>query len=355
MSAWKNASRSAYKQERPRNETVYITLPLGGSISLSQQTGREELAMKYLLGTLSEEERSQFEERYFSDDAEFEEIEIAEDELIDKYVRNELSTPDNERFEQALARSPRLMDRVQTARVFADRLRASDTIAPASPVVEQTRDLHEKRSWWSNLFGSSATPQFALAFSVLLLLIGGLALLFGWLRLNEQSIQLANQQAALEQRQRELNKQAADLKNQLEQLANSSSPVTPTETPNHIETPTPQSGRSFVAMILSPGGTRGGGSESTIHIPPGTQYVRMTLNVRDTDYSSYNAVVRIAEQTPISSSSRLTLQRTRSGAVVVFSIAANRLQPGDYVVELSGRTPTGTSESVDEYQFRIVK
>ena len=308
--------------------------------------------MKYLLGTLSEEERAEFEERYFSDDAEFEEIEIAEEELIDKYVRNELSTADNERVEQALARSPRLMDRVLTARVFADRLRASHTIVQSG--AEPARDFPERRIWSSNLFGTSATPRFAQAFSLLLLLIGSLALLLGWLRLNEQKKRLATQQAALEQRQGELKRQADDLKNQREQLANASAHPTPTETPNQIKTPT-QSGRSFVAMILSPGGTRGDGLENTIRIPTGTQHVRLTLNVRDTDYSSYAAVVHTVEQTTISSSSRLTLQRARSGAIVVFSIAASKLQPGDYVVHLSGRTPAGTSQSIDEYQFRIIK
>src|SRR5262245_43346719 len=110
--------------------------------------------MRYLLGTLSEAERARLEEGYFSDDKEFEEIEIAEEELIDRYVRGELTGTDRKEFEQTVARSPRLMERVEFAKLFADRLR------PASaPIVAPV-----KRRWWDGLFGFGRSSQLALAF-----------------------------------------------------------------------------------------------------------------------------------------------------------------------------------------------
>ena len=61
---------------------------------MSAQKDREESAIRYLLGGLSESERTSLEEKFFADDKEFEELEIAEGELVDRYVRRELSAAD---------------------------------------------------------------------------------------------------------------------------------------------------------------------------------------------------------------------------------------------------------------------
>ena len=190
--------------------------------------------MRYLLGTLSEEERDRFEEMYFSDDAAFEEVEIAEGELIDRYVRGELAKSDRARFEAVLAASPRLGERVQFARVWKDKLAASHA-QPIASVADTYKAPHTGPSWWARLFGSSAdsrVPGLALAFGVLLVLVGGGALFAGWLRLREESRRLEAQQAVLQQRERELDQQAANLKSQAEQLAKQNPPQPlPTETP----------------------------------------------------------------------------------------------------------------------------
>src|SRR6476619_2765400 len=100
-----------------------------GANRLSRQSNQTETTRRYLLGTLSDEERDRFEEMYFSDDAAFDEVEIAEGELIDRYVRGELSKPDRAQFESVVARSPRLVERVEFARVWKDKLAASSATA----------------------------------------------------------------------------------------------------------------------------------------------------------------------------------------------------------------------------------
>ena len=202
---------------------------------MSRQTNKEELTLQYLLGTLSDEERARVEERYFSNDADFEEIEIAEEELIDRYVRGELSETDRNRFETNLAGLPRIAERVHFARTWKEKLASSPDNSIAASRVE-SRDVGRRQtSWWSNLFGfsgASRTPRLAVAFTVLLLLVGGTVVLTEWMRLREQS----RQQSALEQRQRELDKQAADLKAQVEQLATQSPQPSPTENVTSSET-----------------------------------------------------------------------------------------------------------------------
>ena len=317
--------------------------------------------MQYLQGTLSDEERSRLEERYFSDDAEFEEIEIAEEELIDRYVRGELSEVERNQFETTLAASPRLTERVEFARIWKEKLAASLEPSPAALGEEPRTADRQRVSWWSSLFGFSAesrAPRLALAFSVLLILVGGIALLAGWLRLREQSRQLAAQQAALEQRQRELDKQAADLKSQADQLANQTPQPSPTENatpPKQIEEQSPTASTPFVALALSPGGTRSSGPGHDLRIPPGTKEVRLILNLRDQDYSSYRAVIRRVGGPTVFSPGPVTPRRTRSGSVLTLSVPAHRLLPGDYLISLNGRTSTGATEPADDYSFRVIK
>ena len=179
----------------------------------------------------------------------------------------------------------------------------------------------------------------------------------GWLRLREQSRQLASQQAALEQRQRELDKQAADLRSQADQLANRSPQPSPTENatpPKQIEEQSPTASTPFVALALSPGGTRSSGPGHDLRIPPGTKEVRLTLNLRDSDYTSYQVAIRPVGGAPIFSANSKPPRRG-SAAVLTFSVPASLLLPGDYLISLNGRTSTGTTESVDDYQFRVLK
>ena len=55
--------------------------------------------MRYLLGDLSEDEKTRMEEAFFADNARFEELELAEEELIDAYVRDNLSLKERRQFQ----------------------------------------------------------------------------------------------------------------------------------------------------------------------------------------------------------------------------------------------------------------
>src|ERR1051326_3608634 len=62
-------------------------------------TGDDEVTIrKYLLGQLSAEDREEFERRYFSDEQLFEELQAAEDELIDDFLSDNLSQTDVDMF-----------------------------------------------------------------------------------------------------------------------------------------------------------------------------------------------------------------------------------------------------------------
>ena len=75
---------------------------------------------RYLLGRLSDAESDALEGRLLHDARFFEEAEMAEDDLVDRYDRGELSAEDRKRFERHLLPAPRIRDRVRVARALRD-------------------------------------------------------------------------------------------------------------------------------------------------------------------------------------------------------------------------------------------
>ena len=70
---------------------------------------------RYLLGELSEQERDQLDQRYFSDDEQFEILSALEDELVHDYVSGDLSDQESKRFEAHNLKSPRIKHKAQLA------------------------------------------------------------------------------------------------------------------------------------------------------------------------------------------------------------------------------------------------
>ncbi|HKN84074.1 MAG TPA: hypothetical protein VJW17_11580 [Pyrinomonadaceae bacterium] len=298
------------------------------------------------------------EERYFSDDAEFEEIEIAEEELIDRYVRGELSGNDIDRLEETIAASPRLMNRIEFAKLFANRL--ATTEASLSEPAPTRQSDSKTTSWWNRLFGLSAESRnlrLATAFCILLLIVGGAALLSGWLRLRGETKRLMAQQAALEQRQQELDKRAADLKTQTEELAKRSQQP-PLQTPSPVEVaqqPAPQNANRVVYLSLFPGSTRSTSGSSSMRVGPGTSEVQLTLSLRSTDYPVYRVIVFNADRAQVFSQSGLKARATKIGSVLRFRVPANRLPAGDYYVSVFDGAAGSSGSSVEDYVFHIIR
>ena len=75
----------------------------------------EILLTNYLLGKLSEEEAVQVEDRAFADAAYRGELEAAEADLIDAYVRGDLTQSDRREFERRFLTSPGRRGKVEFA------------------------------------------------------------------------------------------------------------------------------------------------------------------------------------------------------------------------------------------------
>ncbi|MDT5261135.1 MAG: hypothetical protein QOC61_139, partial [Acidobacteriota bacterium] len=106
----------------------------------SPHPGDEELIVRYLLGEAGEDESRRVEEWYFRDDDSLEELEAAENELIDAYVAGELTPERRTRFESLFLRSEARRRRVENARALrAALINPAPTNAHTAPTETPAR------------------------------------------------------------------------------------------------------------------------------------------------------------------------------------------------------------------------
>ena len=92
----------------------------------------QSLIRKYLLNQLTGEQQQQFEQRLLTDDGVFEELEIAEDELIDEFLSEKLSEDERVRFEQYFLAMPERQQKVRFSRTLSRYVRANEKLDDAS-------------------------------------------------------------------------------------------------------------------------------------------------------------------------------------------------------------------------------
>lgn len=291
-------------------------------------------------------------------DQNFEEFDIAEDELIDAYVRGELSIQDRKALEKGLRNSPELVARLHFARLLSQAVDRRAGVAEAvSDQVPEKLKLRPPK-WWPFWLTLRLRPAFALALAATaLIIIGGVGLLAGWIRLRHDSQQLAAQQAALNQQKLELQKSVDDqrlmneqirtqLKERLEEHeADQKLIAALRQAQNQQSTNSPA---TVATLFLLPG--LRSSEENPFKLPAGTSRIRLQLAVEPIAYVSFLAQIKNSQDNQIF---QKTLRSPRSGKLVTITIPSKMLTPGVYTLQLSGTTLEGQTEPVHNYTFRI--
>src|SRR3954467_11632978 len=91
----------------------------GGESDMRAERSDEAVLIPYLLGQLTEAEQAKVEDRAFEDAGFLEALEAAEADLIDSYVRHELSPADRRSFESRFLNSAQRRSKVEFARALA--------------------------------------------------------------------------------------------------------------------------------------------------------------------------------------------------------------------------------------------
>ena len=297
----------------------------------------------------------------------FEDFEIAEEELIDAYVRNELSAEDSKLVEKGLRTSPQLVARLHFARMLARASSAQEftfpTVAEPETFADHTQTEIEKRSWWKGFFSAAWVPQpafrVALSFGLIFVLVGGVALIFGWIKLRDEANRLARERAAVEQQRQELEKRLAEQRSK-EQPAPDQKLREPPEAPEKtlVDSKPPQRPRdqtsppisNFAHILLIPTGSRGGESR-VLTLSPAASGVRFDLSLETTDYSRYRVMITSATGKKIT---QQDVERSPSSSTLSIRVPAKRFRQGDYQIRVSGLTSSGAFE-VENYVFRVIE
>jgi hypothetical protein len=312
---------------------------------------KEAVETRYLLGKLSDSEAALLEERYFAEDDVFDEIETAEDELVDAYVRGSLSAEDRKRFEDKVSPSARLAERVEFARLL------SKVPSPSQPIQQSAEE-----SWWQRLFIVSWVPNAAVSTAVavgLLLIVVGSPAALVWLRMRDEN-RLVAERVAMEQQRQQLeqrlseqqSKSNTDLQNSKAEEARLLQELQATREELARTNPQPALPASILLFANS---SRAPGNRDLLTVPSTASTIQLKLVLDSDDYASYQATIKSPDDRDILKRQGLKPGRSGQARIIVLQFAAQLLSSGQYVVRVSGLTPSGTYESVAEYPVRITK
>lgn len=298
----------------------------------------QDRARRYLLGKMSEQETVEFESQFFVDHDLFEELAGLENELIDSFVRGELSTEERQEFEDGYLISPERRANVEFARTLAVHLAGQEQAA-----LPHSQSAHAQPRRFP-LLGQPAVMRLAIA-TMFLAAIS----MISWLtvtnrRLYQDLDRVRAEQSKSQQQEQELRRQLAVLgARNGENIVPETSVVQPL-------------GPDIIALTLSPGGQRTSGSPRALVVTPAALLVRLQLLLEHDDYPTYRAAVENADGARIWKKNGLKSQSGRDGiTTVVFGLPPQILKNGDSIVKLSGVTAKGQIEEIGDYRFLVAR
>lgn len=350
------------------------------------ETKNIEEMKRYLFHETSDDERGALEERFFADDDLFFELVDLENDLVDRYARNELKADERARFERSLSVLPDRREKVANAAALQKFIVEENqpAIMPARNIAEEKQIV--RRNVF-NLFGfRMPVLQLAGAAMMILLTVGVGYLLYERARINEELARLRGSEQSgrvseLEQRENALqeqvkqsNEREQNLQNQItnergqsdildselererseksrlereiEILRKQKTNLPPVE-PQEIEPPAP----IIAAIILSPASnSRGvaGNNVKTIKVDANTAKIAATLQIPK-ESTGENFSIKL-EGAPLAEN--IKPQKTRQGSKFIsVAIPAQKLS----LDKENLLTVTGDDASRYNYIFRPQK
>jgi hypothetical protein len=328
--------------------TIETILGLESRRNLKQDTEYEEILVRYLLGQMTEEEQQQVEERYIGHDEFFERLLVVEDELIDRYVRDQLSDQEREHFERYFLSTPtrrKRMEFAETLNYYSSRPDKNIGALPAiSPAVSRAA------------LGTPIRSAFWMAVAAALIM----ALSISWLLVDRAQLKREIEQtnALLEEAERE----RQELHQSAERDARDKGPLQrPDEQVNPGKQIAPdrpsdqQPSIGIVSLVLTPGLVRGGGEVKKVVITPQTQSVILKVKFAGEEYKSYQVVISTVEGREVYNQVWVKEKVNRKNKTIKVVVPAGLFSEQDYTLKLSGVTATGDEEYIGEYFFRAAR
>ena len=268
---------------------------------------KHEVLERYLLGEVSDDERTEIEEGYFADDGLFDQLVDLQNDLVDAYARGTLPPADRKRFEERFMTTGSGVARTEFARALQQKI--------------------GKRTPDKNV----SFRKFAIAAAIAIVVVAG-----AWI---EYSV-----------RQRQT-PPIAKSQPQVRHIAAPPAPVQAQAQPAPIQAT--QAPAALVTVLLTPGGTREGEAAPPLVLRPAPQVVRVELVLDNDRYDAYAAKLEDVEGRVLWKEQSLRATTAKSGRTVTVSVPAKLLPPGDYIVALQG-IREGKASDINDYTFTVV-
>jgi len=305
------------------------------------ETADELSLVKYLLGDLPEAAQARVEDRALAD-ADFRSaLDAAEADLIDAYVRDELSAAERRAFEQRFLGSPQRRRKIAFARNLAQ-------VAAETTAAE--RDFSTPLSAWQTLVGVlrgwSPALQLAATLAALLCIVGVSSIIF-------QNTQLRSRVAVLESQGRDFQAQKENLQRRLgdeqARAGDLAAQLQRRQTASGAQA-------SFVAsLVLLPGLTRAETRREQLVLNSSAQiaHIEIPLEARD-DYPRFRAELRTLSGEEVLILGNLLKRAAPAGYLVSFDVPATVLSTGQYELTLKGLINQSVQE-IGYYYFSVQK
>lgn len=236
--------------------------------------------------------------RLLTDNDSYQELLIAEDELIDEYLAGQLTPADQRKFEECFLAASERQRKVRFGK-------ALQRYVAENPFATPGR-IDSVAKWWhpSNLLSFKSPFASASLVAASVLLVVGIS----WLVINSLR----------------------------SQVPGASPPI-------------------IVTAILTPASVREGGEITKISISPETDTQRLLLALPMDQYPSYRAIVLTSQGANIVSRSQLRSEQLAEGKSITVDVPANVLSHEDYQVKVSGQLADGNFEDLATYTFRVLR
>jgi hypothetical protein len=315
----------------------------------------EKQAVRYLLGELTEAEQVRLEELFFHDSELSELLSEAEDDLVDQYVRQELSGRERKRFEDHFLISERRREKVG----FAKALLQAETAKTAPEAAHTEKPLSRWQVILAALRPLRPALSYSLAAAALLFLLGGLWLFSEIRQLRREVARMEAEREGRERQNDQLREQDREQRRRSDELAAQNEKLEQElallKQRADIPDTEPRVAPSLPAFILSPG-YRGSEGPKNLVLPPLAQTFRLQLNLNADDrYPSYRVRLQTASGELVRSWNQLSASSRRGPRVVLLTVPARLLSAGKYELTLSGVAGPDRTDDLGYYYFNFLK
>ena len=323
-----------------------------------ENTYNETEIRRFLLGEMPADERSAFEQNFVADENLFEQINVAEDELIESYIRATLSPAEKIKFEREFLSIESRRRRVAFTRTMLDKLHEQKEIT----VAKKTETVDGDSSVLNSIieFFKMPTLTFGAAVALLLLIFGGWFLLR-----NSNQPEIAKQITPTPTREiiePIQNRNSTTNQNDSGELNTNTAeniPDNKNDLPNenrinqnanqNTNKPKQTSAASAPVLALFAGTVRGEGKMPELKLPQSASGANLQLNLESVDYKIYSIEIVNPDGNSIFKTGKLKVRNSK----INFFVPAAKLQTGDYIVKLSALDANNETESIADYFFRV--